>query len=107
MLMGLTTKRILCVIVFAKANAKPAMAAVTPGVISTLTAVSPTTTADRRLNRASTNKLEAELESTFLTGEPSVDSPADKSARFTSTNSAPRPNESEQIRVCELHHVLE
>ncbi len=38
--------------VFAKANANPAIAAVTPGATSTVTAVIPTTTAESRLKRA-------------------------------------------------------
>ena len=53
----LTTKSRSCEIVLAKANANPAIAAVTPGAVRTVTAVKPTTTAERRLKRAGTKSV--------------------------------------------------
>lgn len=47
-----TTKRRSCELVFAKARAKPAIAAVTPGANRQMRAVTPMTTEESRLNRA-------------------------------------------------------
>jgi hypothetical protein len=79
---------------FANASAKPAIAAVTPGAMRTVTAVTPTATEDRRLKRA---------ESQRFTVLPPVSGLIPKRHLI----GLPRPDKGQHICVRELHHVSE